>query len=62
MTFAHLLIRQFIYDITRHLLYKHFYDSDGPIADIFGSEIFGRYFYGSEIVGRYFYGSEIVGR
>ena len=52
MTFAHLLIRQFIYDITRHLLYKHFYDSDGPIAEIFGSEIFGRYFYGSEIVGR----------
>ena len=25
-------IRQLIYDITRHLLYTHFYDCDGPIA------------------------------
>ena len=25
-------IRQLLYDITRHLLYKHFYDSDGSIA------------------------------
>ena len=25
-------IRQLIYDLTRHLLYKHFYDCLGPIA------------------------------
>ena len=25
-------IRQLIYDITRHLLHKHFYDCNGPIA------------------------------